>query len=111
MLDRKGWINASIVAVGLIVLGYGILFLACGLASASRCQEDQHCWNWATMGNHKRGVVTLHGTLLVVGPCRFRRLHAEGEVVYTTVMDGKTYPQNQRLRGDAWALAHGCVKV
>lgn len=25
------------------------------------CQEDMSCWNWVTMGNHRRGVVLLDG--------------------------------------------------
>jgi hypothetical protein len=30
------------------------------------------------MGNHRRGAVTVRGTRLVVGPCRFQRLTLAG---------------------------------
>jgi hypothetical protein len=41
---------------------------------ASPCNEDEPCWNWARMGNGKRGVVTMWGTPKVVTCGQFRWL-------------------------------------
>ncbi len=69
-----------------LVLGFAILIV--GLAFAGNdapanttggtpyCQEDAPCWNWRTMGDHKRGVVLLSGRHLVVGPVRYDRLNS-----------------------------------
>jgi len=60
--------------------------------------EDDPCWNWVSMGNHSRGVVTINGTPLVVGPCRFQRL----------VRLGHLAPGNERMRGDFTARHTRC---
>jgi hypothetical protein len=62
------------------------------------CQEDEPCWSWPEMGTRSRGVVLRSGARAVVGPCRYRRLARGG------LLDGST----PRLRGDRWALRHGC---
>lgn len=62
-----------------------------------KCQEDQPCWTWSTMGNRKRLVVTVNGGALVVGPCRFRRLAEAGQLL------------PDPLRGDFTALTKGCA--
>jgi hypothetical protein len=63
------------------------------------CMEDNPCWNWAKMGNHRRGVVLLDGTPMVVLPCGFNRLWAIGAIRHR--LDG--YKMNDRLRGDRFA--------
>ncbi len=55
------------------------------------CQEDQRCWNWRTMGNEQRGVVTLAGARLVVSPARFDRLNRAFRIDWTA---------SRRMRGD-----------
>jgi hypothetical protein len=77
-------------------------------ASAIACAEDEPCWNWATMGNHRRGVVTLEGDPLVVGPCRFQRLWYRGLLRYSVRFDGVSYPTLDRLRGDGTARRKVC---
>jgi len=62
---------------------------------AAACSEDESCWNWATMGNRKRGVVTRHGNPLVVGPCRFARLLVQGRLDYRA---------SDAMRGDLTAF-------
>lgn len=85
-------------------------------ASPVRCMEDQPCWSWSTMGNHKRGiylsnprairslferrrnraVFTADKHRIVVGPCGY------------ALLPGYIRQANPRLRGDWWALRHGC---
>jgi hypothetical protein len=86
-------------------LGLGFAILLVALAFAGRadagvvCQEDAPCWNWASMGNHRRGVVTVLGAHVVVSPCRFqryRRWHA---------LDMRA---SGRMKGDALALRLDC---
>jgi hypothetical protein len=78
--------------------------LASALASAPAqakpvCQEDEACWNWATMGDLHRGVRLPDGRRLRVGPCQYREL-----LLRSAVMD----EPRDRLRGDWWAREHGC---
>lgn len=37
---------------------------------ATRCTEDSACWNWRTMGNHRRGIYLKGGParIVVTGP-------------------------------------------
>lgn len=37
------------------------------------CAEDARCWRWRTMGDHRRGIVTIGGRKRVVGPRAFDR--------------------------------------
>lgn len=60
-------------------------------ATSSTCQEDQPCWNWRTMGNHKRGIVTLAGRRLSVGPARFDAINAGFRI---------DWQRTPRLKGD-----------
>lgn len=67
-------------------------------AAPPRCQEDDPCWVWSTMGDRSRGISTLDGARnLVVGPCRFARLYR--------YIDWSRTPQ---LRGDATARNGSC---
>jgi len=72
--------------------------------------EDEPGYMWSTMGNRKRGVVTMHGTPMVVGPCKFARMMSAGTLRYTVRVNGRTYRTLSELPGDAWALAHGCER-
>jgi len=83
----------SIFTVTLLVAS--LVLAACGTAGAAVCHEDQPCWSWSTMGNHKRGV-TVNGVRRVVGPCQFAKLVARKTVTY------------RPMRGDRWAINHGC---
>jgi hypothetical protein len=62
------------------------------------CAEDDPCWTWSRMGNRRRGVI-VDGRRRVVGPCGYAQLRVAG------LLDAG----NARLRGDAWALSHGCA--
>lgn len=71
-------------------------------------QEDSPTWVWSKCGNRKRGVMvayrTAHGVAykrLIVGPCGYRRLSTRHLVSRVT----------PRLRGDWWAIHHGCGRA
>jgi hypothetical protein len=68
-------------------------------SSGSESKLPAACWTWSRMGNRRRGIVTRWGTPLVVGPCRFAKLRRAGRV---------DYPRFARMKGDAWAMQHGC---
>lgn len=57
--------------------------------------EDGAFWNWRSCGNHKRGVITLAGRKLVVGPVRFDRLNRAFRIDWT---------RSPRLHGDGHRL-------
>ncbi len=56
----------------------GVVLSKSGAQTA--CAEDAPCWNWATMGNHKRGVFLTNGRLLVVGPASFDGIRRERRI-------------------------------
>lgn len=62
---------SGLIAAGLVIAAIGG---AVPVNHAGHCREDARCWNWRTMGNHKRGVVTLAGRHKVIGPIAFDRL-------------------------------------
>lgn len=63
----------SITALSILVSLAILAGLTAGSSSATtRCQEDMHCWNWTTMGNHTRGVK------INVSACEFRKLVNDG---------------------------------
>jgi len=49
-------------------------------AGGTACLEDMPCFNWTKMGNRKRGVVTMWGTMKVVGCGDFRWLVRHGDL-------------------------------
>lgn len=57
-------------------------------AAITYCQEDAPCWNWRSMGNHRRGVFTVGGRRLVVGPRRFDAIRAHVDWSRTPVLRG-----------------------
>ncbi len=63
-------------------------------APRATCMEDAPCWNWATMGDHRRGVGGL-----VVGPCRFQRLVRSGAI------------QPAPMKGDKLAMRLNCPSL
>lgn len=98
----------SVLAITLAATAVAEVF-ASPASAAVTCQEDEPCWSWSTMGNHHRGIVTLHGNRRVVGPCAFQRLYRTHHIAYSVRVGGKVYRNMlERMRGDAWALAHGC---
>ncbi len=78
-----------LIAVGTI--GAALAFSAAPDSAAAICHEDARCWNWRTMGNHKRGVVTLAGRHKVVGPVAFDRLDNACRI---------DWERTHKLRGD-----------
>lgn len=95
--------------VGLVLVACAMALALAPHASASAapgaaCAEDDPCWTWPQMGNRKRGVVSLHGTPLVVGSCRYARMYARAKALGMARLLGPA------LRGDAWARAHGCER-
>ena len=91
------------ITSALMLMATCTLALGANLAHAAtpsaKCAEDDVCWNWATMGNQRRGIVTMHGTPMVVGPCRFQRLMRAGVVDYRT---------SDVMRGDRTAMRKRC---
>lgn len=73
-----------------------------GPQSAATCFEDEPCWHWPTMGNGMRGIVSMRGTPIVVSACRFSRMMARRGWRERRIM-------GYGMRGDAWALVHGCA--
>lgn len=59
-----------------IVIALWLLLMFTGKADAApvRCHEDAPCWNWRTMGNKQRGIVTKDGRRLVVNARSFDTL-------------------------------------
>lgn len=86
-------------ALALAALGLAGAPAAPAVATRVACQEDMPCWNWANMGDHHRGIVSMHGTALVVGPCRFKKLMQSG------MLD---YRYSDIMRGDALAMRLSC---
>lgn len=75
--------------------------LLAAAAMSGGCQEDMPCWNWASMGNHRRGVVTLTAGRHVVNPCRFQRLMRAGRI---------DYGASGALLGDTLAMRVRCPR-
>ncbi len=84
-----------------LALGFVILIVALSFAGKAdtstggaryvACQDGQPCWNWRTMGNHKRGIVLTNGRYLVVGPASFDGISRERRIDWT---------RTPRLKGD-----------
>jgi hypothetical protein len=68
--------------------------------------EDGATWTWSRCGNRRRGVRDLRtGRVVIVGPCAFRRLWMHGDAG----IDGKAGTVDGPMRGDWWAIVHGCA--
>jgi hypothetical protein len=109
--DAVGTAVAIVLAVLAITMAATALaeVFAAPAQAAATCQEDEPCWTWSTMGNRHRGIVTLSGNARVVGPCTFQRLYRTGHIAYSVAVGGKRYSGLlERMRGDVWAIAHGC---
>ena len=63
------------------------------------CLEDMPCFQWPTMGNFRRGIVTVGGRRLVVGPCRFQRIALAERI---------DWRRSGNLPGDSLAIFAGC---
>lgn len=87
----------------------GLVFIVVvlGLAGSSdratarprACADDMSCWTWPILGNYRRGITTVGGRHLTVGPCRFQRIALAERI------DWRATPN---LRGDALATFAGC---
>lgn len=80
---------------------------SCPSPTREACHEDAPCWNWATMGDHKRGVIIIAGRSrtgkdltrkVVATPCEYQHLRRAGLVHAST----------PHLRGDATAMRFRC---
>lgn len=101
---RRLALIASAAAVLVPAIGYETANASTGaIQPAPFCAEDNPCWNWAKMGNHKRGVVLVDGTPKIVGPCGFNRLWAHGAIRHFLVVDGHAYKSMSKLKGDTFA--------
>lgn len=71
---------------------------------ATRCAEDDPCWTWSRMGARRRSVLDLStGQRVVVSPCTFRHMWINGNADVSGAAE--------RMRGDWWAIHHGCDAV
>lgn len=68
----------------------------------SHCAEDDPCWNWAIMGNHKRGWVGPWGSPHIGSICRFTNALAHHKIF--------RYAKTQFQPGDVTALAIAAFK-
>lgn len=96
------------IVVALTLIVTGTLGLSSSLAHAktycnatscsSTCQEDMRCWNWRTMGNKRRGIVTNTGHKLIVQPGTFDLLNRSFRIDWS---------RTRYLRGDGhrWKAA------
>jgi hypothetical protein len=91
---------ALAVTAALVLALLGILSAAMMPARAAasvRCLEDEPCYRWDTMGNHRRGVFVIgRRARIVVSTCGYARVHARIDWTRTT-----------HVRGDYYAL-HAC---
>ena len=71
---RKATLQAWAAVAGIVLLVALAGTSDRASAAQATCHEDEHCWQWPTMGNHRRGVTTIGGRFLIVGPCRFAHI-------------------------------------
>lgn len=102
---------ALVWALGLGVASHSIGVPVAAASSTSHpsvaltigCQEDMPCFNWATMGNHRRAVATTDGNWhRIVGPCTFARLMHGRYIDWT---------RTSHMKGDALARRLPCPNV
>lgn len=97
--------NHAIIIVGVFVVG----ILACVASDrsftqyavsaplsapaiyVSSCNDDQPCWNWRAMGNHRRAIVLTNGRRLLVNGLSFDGYRREHRIDWT---------RTPHLRGD-----------
>lgn len=78
---KRGEKVALAIVLALALAGYALIWAQTSPANThhrAKCVEDAPCWNWATMGNHRRGIITMWGTPEVVSPCRYQHLAKRG---------------------------------
>lgn len=114
MLNRKT--NVRLMIFGAAIIWLAIILIAVSAANAAdlprgdltlkgqgaaslACQEDEPCWNWAKMGNHQRGITTVGGRRVIVGPCKFQRFDRQRRIDWTATA---------HLRGDRAARNRDC---
>lgn len=88
-------ILAAIVLLGLA----GASDRASAASREATCYEGMQCWQWPIMGNYKRGIVTVGGRHLVVGPCRYQRIRLAERI---------DHKRTRQLLGDSLAAFAGC---
>lgn len=95
---------ATLAAVILAAAAYTVAAKAnTGTPPAHHCTEDSACWNWATMGNHKRGIVTVWGDAKIVGPRGYCR-----ELHHTPRYMRRYFIRTNRLHGDYTVIHTVC---
>lgn len=90
---------AAILAAVLLLGLAGASDRASAASSEATCYEDMQCWQWPIMGNYKRGIVTVGGRHLVVGPCRYQRIRLAERIDHS---------RTRHLPGDSLAAFAGC---
>lgn len=108
----KRYTALSIIMCLAIVMG---LIAGSSNAKTTKCMEDMPCWNWATMGNHTRGLTLTTGEHYVVNRCDFADFWARELVPSSEHMKGDNhairYPRCKPVEagyspddGDAWLI-------
>ena len=69
-------------------------------AVSAACPAAALAADWARTGDRKRTVTLTDGRRVLVGPCRFQRLHYDGRI------DWRATPHLPE--GDRFAKRHGC---
>ena len=90
---------AAILAAILLLGLAGASDRASAAPSSATCDEGMQCWQWPIMGNYKRGIVTVAGRRLVVGPCRYQRIRLAERI---------DHKRTRQLPGDSLAAFAGC---
>ena len=97
---RKPVRTYAAILVAIVLLGLaGASDKASAASSEATCYEDMPCFQWPTMGNFRRGIVTVGGRRLVVGPCRFQRIALAERI---------DWRRSGNLPGDSLAIFAGC---
>jgi hypothetical protein len=115
MTHRTFTLRLSLIAALAATLIVGMATYAAPAMAAPACEEDEPCFVWSKMGNLNRGVVVRKSErkrqdcertfkrgaiqVCVTDPCGFAYMWHRG------IIDLKRTP---RLRGDVWAMMHGC---
>lgn len=97
---RRPMRTYTVILVAILLLGLaGASDKASAYYGDAGCLEDMPCFQWPTMGNFRRGIVTVGGRRLVVGPCRFQRIALAERI---------DWRRSGNLPGDSLAAFAGC---
>ncbi len=77
------WVATRLLLAVSVALLVAALLAVNADAAPAVCHEDAPCWNWRTMGNGTRGVVTLAGRFKVVDGRHFDELRRVKRIDWT----------------------------